>query len=164
MNQSMNTPLPHDDDAAVLDADLLDAFAAACTADPVEPLVAEDVKRRMLGRIAEATTPTNLTVQPTSDTWRPFLPGVRIKVLNEADGIMSYLLKLAPGATVDAHHHPIDEECVVLEGSLQVGKDLLLQTGAFHMARRDTIHTFVTTATGATIFLRGATPRVADLV
>jgi quercetin dioxygenase-like cupin family protein len=160
----MDTPLPHDDDAAVLDADLLDAFAAAHTADSVEQRVADEIRRRVLGRIAEATTPTNLTVQPSADTWRPFVPGVSIKVLHKADGIMSYLLKLAPGAKVDAHHHPVDEECIVLEGSLQVGNDLLLQTGAFHLARRDTIHTIVTTTTGATIFLRGATPHVADLV
>jgi quercetin dioxygenase-like cupin family protein len=143
---------------------LQDAFAAAHGADPVATTVAARVKRRLMARIAEGATPTHLTVQAAANTWQPFVPGVHIKVLNEADGIMSYLLRLAPGAQFAPHRHPIDEECVVLEGTLQIGTELLVPAGGFHMARRDTVHATVSSVTGATIFLRGASPHPADLV
>jgi quercetin dioxygenase-like cupin family protein len=166
MNDTMNTPLPPDDDSPALDPVLLDAFAEAQAADAnkVSAGVAAKIKRRLLGRIAESATPTHLTVQAADNTWQPFLPGVRIKVLNEADGIMSYLLQLAPGAQFASHRHPINEECVVLEGTLQIGTDLLVPAGGFHMALRDTVHATVSTVTGATIYLRGASPHPADLV
>lgn len=164
MNDTMKTPLPPDDDRQVLDPALLDAFAEAHDADTVSPGVTAKIKRRLFGRIAEAATPSHLTVQATDDTWQPFLPGVRIKVLHETDGIMSYLLQLAPGAQFASHRHPVDEECVVLEGTLQIGTDLLVPVGGFHMALRDTVHATVSTVTGATIYLRGASPHPADLV
>jgi len=90
--------------------------------------------------------------------------GVDIKVLHEADGIMSYLLRLAPGASFSPHRHPIDEECVVLEGTLQIGSDLWVPAGGFHLAHRDSVHATVSSVTGATIFLRGASPHPAELV
>ena len=159
----MNTPLPPDDDHPVLDLDLLDALAGAHAAEPIAARVAARIKRKLLGRIAGAET-RHLTVQAADDHWQPFVQGVDIKVLHEAQGIMSYLLRLAPGAHFSAHRHPIDEECVVLEGTLQIGTDLLVPAGGFHLAHRDSIHATVSSVTGATIFLRGASPHPAELV
>jgi anti-sigma factor ChrR (cupin superfamily) len=158
----MNTPLPPADD--MLAPDLLEAIATAHTAEALAPAVAARIKRRLLARIAEDSTPRHLTAQAADNTWQPFVQGVDIKVLNEADGIMSYLLRLAPGASFPSHRHPTDEECVVLEGMIQIGNELLVPAGGFHMAHRDSIHAPVSTVAGATIFLRGASPHPADLV
>ena len=165
MNHIMKTlDSPSDDDTPVLDPALLDAFAANHAADALAPAATARLKRRLLTRIAEAATPTHLTAQAADDTWQPFVRGVDIKVLNEAEGIMSYLLRLAPGASFPSHRHPIDEECVVLEGTIQIGSELTVAAGGFHMAHRDSIHAPVSTVAGATIFLRGASPHPADLV
>jgi quercetin dioxygenase-like cupin family protein len=159
---TMNTPLPPEDE--MLAPDLLEAFATAHAADTPSAALAARVKRRLMARIAEDSTPRHHTVQHADNAWQPFTRGVDIKVLNEAEGIMSYLLRLAPGASFPSHRHPIDEECVVLEGTIQIGTELVVAAGGFHLAHRDTVHAPVSTVAGATIYLRGASPHPADLV
>lgn len=121
------------------------------------------IKRRLLERVADADT-THLTIDATEGRWQPFLDGVQIKVLFESDGVLSYLLKLAPGASLPPHRHTIDEECLVLEGTLRVGSHTEVHAGGFHLAHRGALHPTVGTDTGATIFLRGAVPQAGDVL
>ena len=158
----MKMPDPADD-IPVIDADLVDALAAHQVAEPMSPAIAARIKHRVLDRIARAET-GHKTLHSADDTWQAFKQGVEIKVLHEFEGVMSYLLRLAPGAVVDAHRHPIDEECVVLEGTVRIGDDLLVHAGAFHMAHRNTLHAPITSERGATLYLRGASPHMTDLV
>ena len=158
----MNTPHT----AAGIEAlapDLLEALAAAQVADPVPPAVSERIKHRLMYRIARAET-GHTTVHAGAEGWQRFQHGVDIKVLHEADGIMSYLLRLAPGAVVAAHRHPINEECMVIEGTLLIGKELEVSTGSFHLAHKNTLHAPISSIGGAIMFIRGATPHPADLV
>jgi len=85
-------------------------------------------------------------------------------VLHENEGILSYLLRLAPGARLEAHRHPVDEECVVLEGVLKVGSQVEVGPGGYHLAHAGSLHASISTETGATIFLRGAEPHVDQLL
>jgi quercetin dioxygenase-like cupin family protein len=156
-------PLDPTDATPVIDADLLDTLAANQAEEPIQPDVAARIKHRVMERIARAEI-GHTTLHPTDNTWQRFKHGVDIKVLHEAGGVMSYLLRLAPGAVLPAHRHPMDEECVVLEGAVQIGDDLLLHAGGFHLAHKDSLHAVITSSQGATIFLRGAAPHVADLV
>jgi len=78
--------------------------------------------------------------------------------------VMSYLLRLAPGATLPAHRHRVDEECLVLEGVLRVGGRLEVGAGSYHLAHRGSLHATITTTTGATVFLRAAAPRAQDVL
>ena len=157
----MTTPQSTDDLSAI-DADLIDSLAANQAVEHVSPAVAARIKHRVLERIARAET-RHLTTHAAEGHWQPFKQGVQIKVLHEADGIMSYLLRLAPGAVIGAHRHRVDEECVVLEGSLLIGDDLVVDAGGFHLAHGNTLHAPITSRLGATIFLRGAAPHIADL-
>lgn len=102
--------------------------------------------------------PRHLTVRSHAGPWKAFLPGVERRILREHAGTMWYLLRLAPGALLPAHRHAIDEECMVLSGSLRMGGALELQEGDFHMAAKDVPHADITSDHGAVIFLRGATP------
>jgi quercetin dioxygenase-like cupin family protein len=147
----------------MIDADLLEALAANQAIEPIQPAVAARIKHRVLERIARAET-SHKTLHAADDTWQRFIHGVDIKVLHEADGIMSYLLRLAPGAVLAPHRHPADEECVVLDGSVRIGDDLVVRAGGFHLAHKNTLHAVITSEQGATIFLRGASPHIADLV
>jgi quercetin dioxygenase-like cupin family protein len=152
-----------DDTLATLDDDILRAIADGQAAEPAPAIANARIKHRLLQRVAQAEA-RHLTVPAGRDGWQPFQPGVEIKVLHEADGIMSYLLRLAPGAVLAPHRHPIDEECVVLEGRVCIGSTLEIGAGSFHLAHRDALHAPISTVDGATIFLRGASPHPDQLV
>lgn len=142
----------------VLDDALVEQLNEALAEDtePLDPAAQARIKQRVLRRIAADNTPRHATQQP-AEGWQPFGEGVQIKVLHEADGIMSYLLRLAPGAALPAHRHPVDEECVVLEGEVQIGS-LRVAAGGFHLGRRGVLHDRLQSEGGALIYLRGAIP------
>ena len=133
------------------------------TTSAATPAQARAIRRRLLERVAD-TDDSHRTVPPGADGWQPFGDGVQIKVLHENQGILSYLLKLVPGARLEAHRHPADEECLVLEGVLKVGSQIEVGPGGYHLARAGSLHASITTDTGATIFLRGAEPHVDQLL
>lgn len=151
------------DERALLDGDIIEALNAEVAEEPLAPDVAARVKHRVLERVAQAQA-GHVTVHAGSAGWKPFHPGVQIKVLHRAGDVMSYLLRLAPGASLAAHRHPVDEECVVLEGRLRIGHDLLVDAGGFHLAHQDALHAIITSDEGATIFLRGAVPHATLVV
>lgn len=127
------------------------------------PAQARAIRRRLLERVAD-TDDSHLTVPPGPAGWQPFGDGLQIKVLSEREGMLSYLLRFAPGARLEAHRHPVDEECVVLEGVLKVGSRTEVGPGGYHLARAGSLHASISTETGATIFLRGAEPNADQLL
>ena len=133
--------------------------------DSVPPGHARGIKKRLLARVADADD-SHLTIEADGDgsTWQRFADGVRIKVLHERDGVLSYLLRFAPGASFPPHRHPLDEECIVLDGSLRIGTRLAIGPGAYHLAHQGALHATISSDTGATVFLRGAVPVPADLL
>ncbi|MBL8352158.1 MAG: cupin domain-containing protein [Burkholderiaceae bacterium] len=124
---------------------------------------ARALRRRLLERVADADA-SHLTIAADQGAWQPFLDGVAIKVLREHDGRMSYLLRLAPGASLPPHRHRADEECIVLDGELCVGSRIRLGPGGYHLAHRGALHARLASATGATVFLHGATPEAGDVL
>jgi len=157
----MNQTLPPDDDAPALDPEVAAWLDQTLAESPLPDGFSADeqarVKRRLLRRIAADSTPRHGTVHAGEGRWLPFGPGVQMKVLHEAGGVMSYLLRLEPGARLAAHRHPIDEECVVLEGRMCIG-DLVLEPGSYHLGRQGVLHDRLHSPEGALIFLRGAVP------
>jgi quercetin dioxygenase-like cupin family protein len=124
---------------------------------------ARSIRRRLMERIADADV-SHLTIDGDEGVWQPFLDGVAIKVLREHTGGLSYLLRLDPGAVLPPHRHPDDEECVVLQGRLQVGSRIEIGPGGYHLAHRGALHAVISTPSGATIFLRGAVPDASQVL
>ena len=140
-----------------LEADLVGLLGAALDPEPPDARTGQRIKRRLLRRIADDQMARHLTVGADAGEWQPFGAGLHLKVLHEAAGIMSYLVRLEPGAELPAHRHPVDEECVVLAGALRIG-ELRVGAGGFHLGRKDVLHASIRSDEGALIFLRGAVP------
>jgi anti-sigma factor ChrR (cupin superfamily) len=64
---------------------------------------------------------------------------------------VTMLIRMAPGTEYPAHRHGGAEECLVLEGDIQVG-DLSLRAGDYHCAQLDSVHD-VTRTTGGCLLL-----------
>jgi hypothetical protein len=87
--------------------------------------------------------------------WLPFAPGVQVKPLAGSDAAVSMLARFAPGASVVAHGHGLDEDCLMLQGDLYLG-DVLLLEGEYQLAPGGSRHNGLMSDTGAVLFFHGA--------
>lgn len=113
------------------------------------------MRRRILARVRAAAQLT--TIHAHEGDWKPFLPKVSIKVLRKTGDTQTYLLKLAAGAVLLPHEHPMDEECMVLDGEVRIG-DIFARAGDYHLAPQGRAHDPIVSESGALLFLRGAVP------
>ena len=114
------------------------------------------VQARVMSTIRAEAAATLHTVRAADDTWEEIAPGVTRKTLWVSGGARSCMVKMAPGSVVGSHAHTMDEECVVLEGTLHIGRDIVLHAGDFHVGRSGSGHEAASTETGALVYLRGA--------
>ena len=148
--------------AAAASPPLLDDDVARALSGPVfagraaDDALLDRVRGRLLRTIADESAQQHATVRAADASWEQVAPGVLRKLLFETAEAVSSMVRLAPGAVVPGHGHPIDEECIVLEGTLRIGTDLLLLPGDFHVGRRGVPHAAASTDTGALVYLRGA--------
>ena len=162
----MNNTLPMDDDLKfAANVPFVEALMAAAVREaPLDPMTQRFMRSRLMSRVRdlERGAVTN-TVRPESGEWEKFSPRIKMKVLRrQADGSsMSYMLKLEPGAFLVPHKHHIDEECVVLEGMVTIGEDLV-GPGTYHLAPRGMIHAPIRSEHGAILFIRGKEPSWRD--
>lgn len=98
-----------------------------------------------------------MTVQRDQGEWVPLFPMVEMKVLCSIGKGASFLLRLQPGARLPAHDHLEVEECLILEGELDLGGGVVLHTGDYHMAPRGLAHGMAISCLGALIFFQEAT-------
>jgi hypothetical protein len=122
---------------------------------PADEALIARVRARVVQAVrAEACGVTN--VRDTAGTWRQLTLHVRQKVLWQAGDVGAFLLQCAPGAVLPPHAHAVDEELLVLEGSLRIGDDLVLHAGDFQRELQGSTHAQASTATGALVYVRGA--------
>ncbi len=152
----MTSKLPPSGPKPALDEDLTRQLDRKLgTEQPGDEAVLERVRARLMKQIAaESQSRLHTTVRTGEQPWEQLAPGIERKVLFTTPTSLSCLLRLAPGARIPGHLHPIDEECLVLEGSARIGTDLVLQAGDFHVGMQGVPHAGITTETGAVVFLR----------
>ena len=140
----------------------LDRSAIALLIELVKPIALSEERKaalraRVLNRVRnkDHRLPENqfVTVQGTEGVWQPAFPGVEMKLIHDHGDAQSFLLRLAPGASIPVHSHLKDELCVVIEGSVQLN-DLCVKAGSFHLAQAGTRHDIVSSAEGCVLFLR----------
>ena len=97
-------------------------------------------------------------VRAEEGQWQFSAPGVSKKVLRDdkQTGESTLLLKFEAGATYPMHNHPGDEEILVLEGDIKVGKREL-RPGDYLYTPPEGKHA-VSSRNGCLVFLRLSKP------
>lgn len=134
--------------------ELLDAQLDARSCGNDKALI-DRVKHRVLATVSAGGIRSRRTVLKNEGQWKAILPGISRKFLWSNGPAQTYLIRFDPGAQVPAHIHVLDEECVLLEGTLQIGPDVYLQTGDCHVGRKGSSHGVTRSDTGTLVFVRG---------
>ncbi len=154
-------------DTSALDNDVLEILASAHEPAAIPAEQHERMRSRVMQMIhqetaSKAPASSNFsTLRPNEGEWVKAMPGAYFKIVhdhgNGLDGLLSYLIKLEPGFSMQGHNHPFDEECLMLEGDLTLG-DITLHKGDFHFAPAGGMHGNVSTQQGCMAYIRGALP------
>lgn len=101
-------------------------------------------------------SPKTQTVRAASLAWEPFLPGVERKILfvDKAAALSGVLYRVAAGTEVGNHSHGVIEECLVLDGEIEID-GITVRTGDLHIAFPGVRHGPLRSQYGATVYIRG---------
>jgi quercetin dioxygenase-like cupin family protein len=114
------------------------------------------VIREVIGGLWPSQGAPSLTIYAKDlEGWVNIAEGVARKCLYTQNNIASYYYRIAPGAEIPSHAHTQDEECLVLEGEVFMG-DQLLQQWDYQVAPVGTLHASATTDVGTLLFIRGS--------
>jgi anti-sigma factor ChrR (cupin superfamily) len=141
----------------VLDAALIEALARTAQPTMPDPEATARMREQLFQRV-HAPAPEFLFVHSHQGEWVRLKDGVDLKLLRHDANSRSFLLRLLPGARVPPHEHPLDEECVVLEGDATIN-GVLCRAGDYHLAPRGKPHDWLSSEGGCLLFIRGASER-----
>jgi len=167
---------PHTDTVDVLEQSMIEQLNNAHMGISPLPLVKTRMHLQLFDKIKQqkhADTPHKITMTPRMNAedkeqlidtitvhehegeWIKIKPKVSIKPLSLdcAAGTRSFLMRLEAGAQWPAHEHSMDEECIVLQGSVSIG-DLSITQGDYHLAPKGVRHEEFISKQGALLFLR----------
>src|SRR5688500_5925706 len=128
---------------------MFDCVATAIESRPLPPERHRLLRQRMLSRVVSHQQ-SSVTVRRAEGEWQALAPGVSIKLLRRdpASGNMTAYIRMSPGTTIEAHAHTQDEECLLLEGEIFIGRHRLA-AGDMHVARAGTTHEVIQSPRGA---------------
>lgn len=142
---------------------VLGVAVAAALSDAVRPAEfgmrqREALRERILTRIS-AAPPGTFTIRAAESQWRRISTGVEIRIVRreKATGRQTVMFRLQPGSVVVAHGHTQEEECLVLEGEIEIGGHVL-RKGDLHIARPGACHAPITTRVGALLWVTSEIP------
>jgi anti-sigma factor ChrR (cupin superfamily) len=110
----------------------------------------ENLKQRLMRRVREESKPRLGAILASEGNWRPTeYPGISYKKLyfDKPSGLVTMLVKMAPGAKYPAHVHSRAEQCLILEGDLRHG-DQCYGPGDFTWAEAGSIDPSLETTDG----------------
>jgi hypothetical protein len=110
------------------------------------------VHERLLRRInADKNT---LYCAHDAGQWQAINAEIEIKKLMKNAASQAVMLRFKAGASLPAHAHYTDEECLVLDGEVTIA-DITVKAGDYHFAPRQSKHEQLTSRIGATLFIHG---------
>jgi len=146
---------------------LIGLATSACPDFPLSDKTVANIKDGLMSRIRTSNlTPTvrDHQIILKDAEWQIVSPKLQVKVLRN-DGItMSWLLKMSAGTTLSAHSHDdLDEECLVMQGSIRLDGKTLFE-GDYTVAVKGTTHQDVYSETGCILFLKSPASHQKDLM
>jgi quercetin dioxygenase-like cupin family protein len=111
--------------------------------------------KEVLGGLLPKNQLASTSIRSGENDWVEVQPGVSRKVMWDDGEFVSQFFRLEPDATIKAHGHPQDEECMMLSGELFLG-DILLQAGDYQLASKGSQHLDIYTDVGALFYVRAA--------
>ncbi|MEW5880586.1 MAG: cupin domain-containing protein [Pseudomonadota bacterium] len=131
--------------------------------EPLAPEAVARIKARLAERVAaepRPAAPQFIDIR-ADEGWRPLTDRTEMKILFDDGATLSWLVRMQPGARLDAHAHDAGpEECLVIEGELWLdGKRF--GAGDYQLASRGTAHHRIHTESGCVLFVRSPSPRAA---
>lgn len=125
------------------------------------PAPRKSLKNAIMAAVESDSAPTPPTereqvfVMESDGEWVEMLPGISIKVLwrDPSSEQITFLARLAPGASYPHHRHRGVEECLVIEGDLGID-GATLGPGEFTVAFEGNIHRRTSTEVGCLLLLR----------
>jgi len=111
------------------------------------------------GTIRTLIGPGVTIVRPEGADWspHPVAPGVTMKVLfrDPRSGVLTALVRLAPGAEIPRRRHAAPEELYLVAGTAMVGEHEM-RAGDYSRAESETTHERIRSEHGCTFFLCGS--------
>jgi len=131
--------------------DLVEGFDAA----PLDLKIKNSLKERVMNRIMAACPVGGESSYAASLDWIKVTKNIEVKVLTQdlANKVQTAYWRLKPGTVIPGHYHNSDEDCLVIEGDIRFG-DHQLFAGDFHMMKKGTTHSDMTTTNGALLYLK----------
>lgn len=147
----MNTTRPD----PTLDSEVSSALADALAPLELKAAERDRMRKRILSQVAAPAPTGMLTLRANEGIWRNLAPGVEMKVLREepTSNSMTYLVRMQSGARAPVHEHRQAEECLVLEGEVQLG-DHVIRSGDWHVALPGSTHDDFWSRTGCLLLIR----------
>ena len=98
----------------------------------------------------------SLAVRASEGEWVQHHEGIEKKSLfiNREEGYEAFLLRFAPGAVLPPHPHRMTEECIVLEGEVEIG-GARLSAGDYHVISAGVPHPAISSPNGGLFYVRG---------
>ncbi len=148
-------PVTSTENRDILSLEMLDALGECIRPASLGAERSARLRERVLASVR--TPPTGYGVAAPQGEWEAIQPGVEKKRLHvdARRGVESYLLRMAPGSRVPAHHHDGDEHCLCLSGDVSFD-DVILTSGDYFFAPAGSAHGEARSAQGALLFLQGA--------
>ncbi|HYJ47913.1 MAG TPA: cupin domain-containing protein [Pyrinomonadaceae bacterium] len=97
-----------------------------------------------------------LTIRADEGQWQEIQQGIFMKSLfaDQTRGTTTVLIRMSPGTYLPRHRHYGAEECLVLEGDVRAGGQML-RAGDYHCAMADSVHDRLSTVNGALLLIVG---------
>lgn len=145
---------------SALDDDSISAISAAIKPADLSTERKASMHGEILKRIHSPSPEGASTIRDTEGEWLEVAPKLHMKVLrrDHKTNSQTALWRLEPGAAVPPHPHPVEEECLVIEGEINFG-DHYLRAGDFEVVKAGIDHTGMESKTGALLLLRSDIPQ-----
>jgi|SRR5581483_1146186 len=106
--------------------------------------------------VSDSSVLNFLTIRSDEGDWLPMEKGVFVKRLfaDKARDTVSVLIKMSPGSSLPRHFHKGVEECLMIEGELYSG-DEVLKAGDYQVSLAGSTHDRISTKNGALFLIVG---------